>query len=313
MSTHFRFFTGILLALLAAVTPALAATAPALRIVTLNTVLTEIAREVAGENATVTGLVQPGVDPHEYEPSPADIKSLVEADLVLASGLHLEGYLERLVSGAGARGRIVYVGDAVPVVLTLPVAPAPAGPNPPAARSGSGDELDPHWWHSIGNVLFATDLVRGECTRLRPALAASYARNAQAYEERLFTLQSWAAREIATLPPARRQLVTSHDAFGYFARDFGFTIHSINGYSTDGEPDARHVAELIDLIRREKIKAVFAESTVNPKLVGSLLGAGGVRLGGTLYADGLSAADGDGANYVAMYRHNVRTIIGALR
>ena len=101
MSTHFRFFTGILLALLAAVTPALAATGAALRIVTLNTVLTEIAREVAGENATVTGLVQPGVDPHEYEPSPADIKSLVEADLVLASGLHLEGYLERLVSGAG--------------------------------------------------------------------------------------------------------------------------------------------------------------------------------------------------------------------
>lgn len=272
---------------------------PPIRVVTLSTVLAEIAQEVGGREAEVVNLVRSGVDPHTFNPSPADIRTLIDADVVLASGLGLEGYLGRLVASIGPRGRVVAVGDALPAVLWI-------------RRAGSGGEKDPHWWHSIDNMLFAADLVRAELTRARPESADVFGRNAMAYGRRLSALKAWAAAEIATLPPARRQLVTSHDAFGYFARDYGFAIHPINGLSTESEADAKHLAGLIDLVRREKIRAVFAESSANPRLVANLLDETGVRLGGTLYADGLGPAGSGAESYEAMYRHNVLAIVGAL-
>jgi zinc/manganese transport system substrate-binding protein len=271
--------------------------APPLRVVTLSTVLAEIAREVGGGEAAVVNLVQPGVDPHTFNPSPADIRTLIDADVVVASGLRLEGYLDRLVASVGPRGRVVAVGDALPAALWM---------------RRAGGEKDPHWWHSVDNMLFAADLVRAELTRARPESAGVFERNAVAYELRLSALKAWVAAEIATLPPDRRQLVTSHDAFGYFARDYGFSIHSINGLSTESEADAKHLAGLIDLIRREKIRAVFAENSANPRLVANLLEETGVRLGGTLYADGLGPAGSGADSYEAMYRHNVLAIVGAL-
>ena len=270
-----------------------------LRVVTLSTVLAEIAREVGGARVEVVNLVRPGVDPHTFNPSPADIRTLVDADVVLASGLKLETYLDRLVASVGPRGRVVAIGDALPVILSMP-------------PSGAGGEKDPHWWHSIDNMLVAVDLVRAELARSRPASADLFALNALGYQGRLAALKVWASAEIATLPPARRQLVTSHDALGYFARDYGFEIHSINGLSTESEADAKHLAGLIDLVRREKVRAVFAESSANPRLVANLLEETGVLLGGTLYADGLGPAGSGAETYEAMYRHNVLAIVGAL-
>lgn len=267
-----------------------------LRVVALNTVLAEIAREVGGDQVRVTGLVPPGVDPHTFEPSGADLRAMADADLVLASGLQLESYLDRLVTKIGAPGHVVVVGQALPSLLIE-----------------AGGEKDPHWWHSLDEMNFATELIRTELTRRRPAAAEYFARQAQAYEQRLAALKTWVTGEIATLPPTQRYLVTSHDAFGYFARDYGFTVHPIAGLSTDGETDARQLARLIDLIRREHIRAVFAESSVNSALVTNLVAETGVRLGGTLYADGLGTADSDAATYDAMMRHNVRTIVEALR
>ena len=269
---------------------------PALRVVALNPVLAEIAREVGGDQMAVNCLVRPGVDPHTFDPSAADLRVMVDADLVLASGLQLESYLDRLVTKIGPAGKVVVVGDALPSVLAL-----------------AGGEKDPHWWHSVDYVMFATEIVRAKLARLRPASAGGFMDHAQAYTQRLLALKAWAAGVIATLPPAQRQLVTSHDAFGYFARDYGFTVHAIAGLSTDGEPDARQLARLIDLIRREHIRAVFAESDVNSALVANLVAETGVRLGGSLYADGLGTADSEAATYEAMVRHNVRTIVGALR
>jgi zinc/manganese transport system substrate-binding protein len=190
---------------------------------------------------------------------------------------------------------VVAVGDSLPSVISLP-----------------GGERDPHWWHSIGNMVLATDVVRAELARERPASAGVFAENARTYQRRLEGLRAWVAAEIGKLPPGRRQLVTSHDAFGYFARDYGFAIHAINGLSTDSEADARHLAALIDLIRRERIPAVFAEDSANPRVVENLLREAGVRLGGTLYADGLGPAGSGAETYDEMYRHNVRTIVEAL-
>jgi len=270
-----------------------------LRVVTLSTVLAEVAGEVGGDRVVVANLVQAGVDPHTFNPSPADIRALVDADVVLASGLKLEGYLDRLVASVGPRDRVVAVGDAVPVVLSTA----------PGAAAG---ERDPHWWHSIADMLFAVDLVRMEFARARPADADLFARNALAYRLRLEALKAWVSAEIGALPPARRQLVTSHDAFGYFAHDYGFSIHAINGLSTEGEADAKHLAALVDLVRAENIRAIFAESSANPRLVANLLEETGVRLGGTLYADGLGPPGSGAESYESMYRHNVKAIVAGL-
>ena len=295
---------------LATSAPASAADDRPLRVVTLHTVLTEIAREVGGHRVEVVGLLQPGIDPHTFDPSAADMRKLVDADVVLISGLQLEHYLDRLAAQRREKGSVIAVGDALPSTLASTNGHAEkSGDNP----SETADEKDPHWWHSIDNVLFATDLVRAEFSRLRPAWADDFARNAQAYEQRLFALKSWAATEIAKLPPQRRHLVTSHDAFGYFARDYGFTVYPISGFSTESEPNAKHLAQLIDLIRAQHIKAVFAENNVNPRLISNLVSETGVRLGGSLYADGFGPAGTDGATYESMVRHNVTTIVSGLR
>lgn len=275
------------------------AAAGPLRVVTLTTVLTEIARDVGGAEVDVTGLVLPGVDPHTFNPSPADIRLVVDADVVLASGLNLESYLDRLVESAGPGGHVVAVGDGAPLVLSIP-------------RPGGVGEKDPHWWHSIDDMRFAVELVRSEFVRLRPGSKETFARNAQSYERRLEDLRTWVAREIATLPAPQRQLVTSHDAFGYFGHDYGFVVHPINGLSSEGEADAKHLAALIDLIRGEKIRAVFAESTVNPRLVENLLDETGARLGDTLYGDGLGPPGSGAETYDSMYRHNVLAIVRGL-
>jgi zinc/manganese transport system substrate-binding protein len=268
-----------------------------LRVATLGTVLAEIAVQVGGDGALVVNIVRSGVDPHTFNPSPPEIRTLVDADLVLASGLGIEGYLGRLVASVGPRGRVVSVGDALPAALSM---------------DGKGGEKDPHWWHSIGDMLFAVDLVRSEFSRARPENADAYARNAAGYRGRLMGLKAWASAQVATLPRARRQLVTSHDAFGYFARDFGFAVHSINGLSTESEADARHLAALVDLVRRDQIRSIFAESSANPRLVANLLDETDVRLGGTLYADGLGPPGSGAETYEGMYRHNVLAIVAGL-
>ncbi|HEY5079994.1 MAG TPA: zinc ABC transporter substrate-binding protein [Opitutaceae bacterium] len=277
-----------------------AAGAPAkaapIRVVTLSTVLTEISREVGGAEVDVLGLVGPGIDPHTFNPSPADMRSVLDADLVLASGLNLEGYLDRLVASVGPGGRVVAVGDFLPLVLSTP----------------GGGEKDPHWWHSIPDMVAAVELVRGEFARLRPASSGLFARNAAEYTASLRDLESWAASEAARLPPVRRVLVTSHDAFGYLAHDYGFTVHSISGLSTDSEADAKHLAGLVDLIRGEHIPAIFVESSANARLVENLLDETGARLGGMLYADGLGTPGSGAETYAAMYRHNLGTIVAAL-
>jgi len=290
------------LMVLAAACAAAAGRAPGapIRVVTLSTVLTEVAREVGGTEVSVSGLVQPGVDPHEFNPSPADVRKLVDADLVLASGLRLEPYLDRVVASSASAGLVVAVGDRVPLVLSVAEAPSGAA------------EKDPHWWHSIGNMIFATELVRSELTRLRPASAEAFAANAGRYRQRLEALGSWASREVARLPAGRRFLVTSHDAFGYLAHDYGFTVRPVGGLSTESEVDARRLSQLVDFVRAERVRAVFVESSASPKFIENLLQETGARLGGTLYADGLGPAGSGAEDYVSMYRHNLSAIVGAL-
>lgn len=267
---------------------------PDLKVVALSPVLAEIAAEVGGPGVRVAGLLPPGVDPHTFEPAPADLRALVGADLVIASGFGIEVYLDRLAANSGTRARIVSASDAL------------AGLAPQA-----GGEPDPHWWNSIAATERVTRFVAAELSRLRPAGSAGFAARAAGRCAELRALDAWARAQIARVPADRRRLVTTHDAFGWFARDYGFSIRSITGPSPDAEPNARDFARLVDFIRGSGVPAVFLESSENAHLASTLVRETGVRLGGVLYPDGL-VPEPDGSTYEAMFRHNVRTIVEAL-
>ena len=251
----------------------------------------------------MTGLVGPGIDPHTYEPTPEHIKTVARAALILASGRHLEHYVPKLQQSAGTGSVLLEVGNLLPVRKM----------KEEVAESGEKEKWieDPHWWHSIENMKRATQETGRALTALDPDGKAVYAHNAKCYSVRLDALQHWARKEIALLPRDRRKLVTSHDAFQYFAADYGFTIHPVQGVSTEDEPSSQKVARLIETIKREQVKAVFFESLENPKVMREITKESGAVVGGELYADGLGT--GEASTYEGMFRHNVQTIVNALK
>ncbi len=267
-----------------------------LNVASLSTITTDIATNVGGDKVRIIPIITPGVDPHEFQPSPADVKKIVEADLVLITGKHIEGYLTKLEESAGGAGKFVDTGAAFPS-LEL-------------EEDGKMVE-DPHWWHSIDNVIKATGVVEGAFIKADPANKAAYEKNAGAYLAKLKDLKGWAKKEISQLPRDKRKLVTSHDAFQYFARDFGFKIYAIEGVSTEDEPSSKKISELIDTIKSEGVKAVFFESIENPKVVTEITKETGAKVGGELYADGLG--DKEATTYPGMVRYNVTTIVDSLK
>lgn len=272
-----------------------------LRVVTLSTVLTEIAATIGGDDVVVQGLVLPTVDPHTFDPTPRDIRAAVDADVVLASGLGLEGYLDRLVARGDSAMNLVMAADALRDPAKLP----PGFAEHP-------DEVDPHWWQSPAAVRDVSLLIATAFRTARPEHAATFDARTRAWLEKLDQLNAWARERAARIPPEQRHLITSHDAFGWLARDLGLTVHPIKGLSSESEPSGRHVAALVDLIKGQHIRAVFGENIENSRVIESLTMETGARLGGTLFADGLGPPGSEAETYEAMYRHNVSTIIGAL-
>ena len=285
-----------LCALLAALP--LAAAEP-IRVSTFSTILTEVAQQVGGARVVVTGHVKPGVDPHEFEPKPTDLKTVGDAQLILLSAKHLEGYVGKLKQATGAHGRLVEVGDGFSSL-------ALADENDPSKAA-----QDPHWWHSVANVAKAAKIVRDELIKISPDDRALFTANAAQYLARLETLQKWTKAKLAELPRDRRKLVTSHDAFQYFARENGFTIYAIEGISSGDQPSSKKVAEIIGVIRAQQVKAIFPESLENPKVLKEITSETGAKVGSELYADGLG--EGPAATYEGMYRHNVSAIVEALK
>jgi len=294
--------------LLGAMSATLAKGAEKIRIASFSTVLTEIAQQVGADHVNVAGLVKPGQDPHEYQPTPSDLKQAADAQLILLSGKHLEHYLDKVEQATGARAESLAVGDALP---TLKMKADSEESQAEATTEQNGMIDDPHWWNSVANVEKATTIVRDALIKLDPADRVNYEKNAKAYLTKLNALDAWAKRKVAELPRDKRKLVTSHDAFQYVAKDYGFKVYAIEGVSTETEPSNRHVAELIDDIKSQQVKAIFLENTLNPKVSTEITRETGAKIGGSLYADGLG--EGDGSTYEGMFRHNISTIVDALK
>jgi zinc/manganese transport system substrate-binding protein len=300
---------GFLVSILSGTASILSANAgETLKIASFSPILTEIVKEIGGSHVNVAGLVKPGQDPHEYQPTPSDLKQGADANLVLLSGKHLEHYLDKVREATGGRVESIAVGDALP---TLEMKAMPDEPQAKATADQNGMIDDPHWWNSVTNVEKATAIVRDALVKLDPADREDYVKNATAYLAKLDRLNKWVKRKVAELPRDKRKLVTSHDAFRYLAKDYGFEVFAVEGVSTETEPSNRHVAELIDDVKRQQVKAIFLESTLNPKVSREITRETGAKIGGSLYADGLG--DGEGGTYEGMVRHNISTIVDSLK
>lgn len=267
-----------------------------LTVASLSTITTDLAKNVGGSHVKIDAIIKPGIDPHEFEPTPLDVKKVAKADLVLFTGKGMEGFLTKLEEAAGVTRKFVNVGEAVPSLRMT--------------EEGRKVE-DPHWWHSVENMKRATRLVSDRFQQADPVNRGYYQSREKEYLAALSELERWSRVKVAELPASRRKLVTSHDALQYFARDYGFTILPVKGISTAEEPSSQHVKEIIGVIRNQGVKAVFFESIENSRAVNQIAAETGARTGGVLYSDGLG--DTEASTYDSMMRHNVSTIVDGLK
>lgn len=276
--------------------PALAADAP-LKVVTTISILGDMVQAVGGEHVAVTALVGPDSDAHAFEPSPADAKALATAGLVVVNGLGLEGWIDRLVDASGYRGTLVT---------------ASAGIVPREMDEDGQSVTDPHAWQDLADGrLYVQNIERG-LAAADPTHAAAYAANATAYLQQLDATDAWVRAELAKIPPSERKVVSSHDAFGYFAKAYGVTFVAPEGIAEDAEPSAADLRHLIDQVRAAHIKVLFLENALSPRLVEQIGRETGAVVGGTLYADALSAPGGPADSYLGMFRHNVPLLRDAM-
>ena len=293
------------------------ACAEPLKVASLSTVLTDIAKNVGGERVEITQIVKPGVDPHIYEPTAGDIRQISGSRIVLASGLGFEGYLEKLETRVGKGPEFVVAGDVIkPIYVNEEDAHDDAGDGHDHGHHhqgpvANGKLADPHWWHSVKNAEAVTFRIRDAFIAADPAGREVYEAGAKAYNQKLENLSRWIRLQLARLPKNKRILVTSHDALGYFADDHGFEVRPVQGISTADQPSSIKVRQLIKDINGEGVRAIFAENIENPKVLQQITKETGARLGGVLYADGLGT--GGAGTYEGMMRHNVTTIVTALQ
>ncbi len=283
-----------LLAVMAAAGPARAA--DKLSAVATFSILADLVANVGGDRVEVKSLVGPNGDVHVYAPSPTDAATLAAAKVVFVNGLGLEGWMERLISASGTKA---------------PVVVATKGIKPRVEADQSGGP-DPHAWQVVANAEAYVANIRDGLAAADPAGKAVYERNASAYLAKLAALEEEVRATVARIPPARRKIITTHDAFSYFGAAYGVQFIAPQGVSTDSEPSAKDVAAIVAQIKRDRIPAVFLENVSDPRLLERIAAESGARVGGTLYADALTDASGEAPTYIAMMRHNVKQLAAAL-
>jgi zinc/manganese transport system substrate-binding protein len=276
-------------------------------VVATFSILGDFVGNVGGERIALSTLVGPNGDGHVYSPTPADARKIKEAKVAFVNGLKFEGWITRLVRSSGTKAKVIEASKGVRTIKVAESSPA----HDHGDHSHAGD-IDPHAWQSVGNAKVYVGNIRDALIAADPAGQEAYAANATAYLARLDELEREVKEIVAKIPPDRRRVITSHDAFGYFADAYGVAFVAPQGVSTDAEASARDVARIIQQMRKEKIAAVFLENVSDPRLTKRIADETGAKVGGTLYSDALSDASGPAATYIDMVRHNARTLAAAL-
>jgi zinc/manganese transport system substrate-binding protein len=290
---------------IAALFGALVATGPAaaqdkLNAVASFSILADFVKNVGGERVAVRALVGPNSDAHTYSPSPADAKIVADAKLVFVNGLGYEGWLNRLVKASGTKAEVVVAAKGIKS-------------RPAADKQAHGHgTADPHAWQSVANAGLYVAAIRDALISADPPGKATYEQNARAYVDKLDRLDKEIRTAVAAIPKDRRKIITSHDAFGYFTQAYGISFIAPQGVSTESQPSARDVARIIGQIKRQKIPAVFLENIADDRILKQIARETGARIGGTLYSDALTDANGPAPTYLDMMRHNIKTLSSAL-
>ncbi len=276
-----------------------------LRVVATTGMIADAVKEVAGDNVELYSMMGPGVDPHLFKPSKGDIDQLSRADLIFYNGLYLEAKMADVLDKMKGKQRTVAVAEAVPDSLL----------DHPEGYEG---HPDPHVWFDLGLWQLAVDTVGDELMMLDTANAQEYDQHRRALLDSLRALDAWIRESIARIPEENRILVTAHDAFGYFGRAYGIEVRGLQGISTVTEAGLYDVTSMVDMLVERKIPAVFVESSVPRKTIEAVVEGcrerrHDVRIGGELFSDAMGAAGTPEGTYVGMVRHNVNTIIDALK
>ncbi|WP_445300952.1 metal ABC transporter substrate-binding protein [Microcoleus sp. BR0-C5] len=269
------------------------------KVVATSTIIEDLTDRVAGGEIQLTGILQPGTDPHVYEPVPKDSQALEKANLILYNGYNLEPGLIRMMNAAGIKARKLAVGEVVKPLL----------------MNKQGNTVpDPHVWGNVENVIQMVEAIRDALIDLSPEDKQKFTQNAVKLTEELKRLDSWIAQEIKTIPENKRQLVTTHDAFQYYSRTYGLgSAGSLIGISTEEQPSAQTVQKLVESVKSAGVPAIFAETTINPQLIRTVAEEAGVKLAAQqLYSDSIGAAGSEGDSYVKMMSANTRAIVEAL-
>jgi zinc/manganese transport system substrate-binding protein len=264
-----------------------------LKVVASFSILGDFVKNVGGDRVEVTTLVGPDGDVHVYTPTPADVRTIADARLLVVNGFGLEGWLPRLLQAAGGKAAIVTV--------TNGIAPLKAG-----------SDADPHAWQSVVNAEKYVANIRAALAAADPADADLFRENARAYLAKLEALDGDVRQAVKQIPESRRKVISTHDAFGYFAAAYGIQFIAPTGVSTESEASARDVAKIIAQVKASKIPAVFLERIADPRLMRRISAETGARVGGTLYSDSLTDEKGEAPTYIDMVRHNITTLTGAL-
>jgi zinc/manganese transport system substrate-binding protein len=264
-----------------------------LNVVASFSILGDFVRAVGGDRVNVTTLVGPDSDVHVYTPAPSDAKRIADARLVIVNGLGLEGWLPRLVQSSGSKATVVTASAGIaPLKL--------------------GSAADPHAWQSVPNArVYVTDIANA-LAAADPDDAEFFRTQAKAYLEELEALDREVRDAVAKIPPERRKVISTHDAFGYFAAEYGVQFVAPLGVSTETEPSARDIAGIIGQIRTQKIPAVFLENISDDRLIRRIAAETGAKVGGTLISDGLTGEKGPAPTYIDMVRHNIKALTSAL-
>jgi len=268
-------------------------------VVATSTILDDLAAQLAGEEIQLTGILKPGADPHIYEPVPQNSKALEEADLILYNGYNLEPGLIKMINAVGVKARKVAVGEVVQ----------------PLQLEQYGETVpDPHVWGNVKNVMLIVNAMRDTLIELSPEDREEFTQNAAQLTGELEKLDTWITQQIQTIPVSKRKLITTHDAFQYYANAYGLEVSgTLIGISTEEQPSAKTLQQLVQAVKDTGVPAIFAETTINPQLIKTVAAEAGVKLSPQkLYSDSIGAPGSEGDSYVNMMVANTRAIVEAL-
>ena len=269
------------------------------KVVSTSTIIADLTSQVGGDEIDHQGILDPGSDPHVYEPTPKDNLALEKADLIFYNGFNLEPGLIRLIEASGIKAKKYPVGEVV---------------KPLDFEYQGQKQPDPHVWGDVENAIAMVETIRDRLIELSPEDREEFNRNAEELIAELERLDSWIIEQIATIPANNRQLVTTHDAFQYYTQAYGLEMAgTLIGISTEEQPSAQTVKNLANSIKKKQIPAIFAETTINPQLINTVAQEAKVKLAPQeLYSDSIGAAGSQGDSYIGMLAVNTITIVRAL-